>query len=145
MKNFDFVVILLTLQIFTPIHFNIPFRSCFTKEKLCFRDIDFRHLSEIVNKDRLSWHISLSFSFFFILLSYPGGSFQQSDLIGSVSDSNRNPTSRARRFHIFWNRKPNRIRNILVFQIRNRNRNREIETDRTGTETVGTEKFFSGN
>ncbi len=26
------------------------------------------------------------------LLNYPGRSFQQSDLIGSVSDSNRNPT-----------------------------------------------------
>ncbi len=50
---------------------------------------------------------------------------------------------RARRFHIFWNREPNRIRKILVFQIRNRNRNREIETDRTGTGTVGTEKFFN--
>jgi hypothetical protein len=50
--------------------------------------------------------------------------------------------NRARRFHIFWNREPNRIRNILISQIRNRNRNREIETDRTGTGTVGTENFL---
>jgi hypothetical protein len=55
----------------------------------------------------------------------------------------KNIGSRARRFHIFWNREPNRIRNILISRIRNRNRNREIETDRTGT--VGTEKFFKNH